>query len=193
MNINELSDSLGVSTDTIDRWVEKFNFEIKKDSRGRKQYTEEVYKMLLAVKSLREQDNGLDTISRKLGIDGAEPGQKIIEENAEVVHEQGTNIAQVIQDSQNYVITALKAELESITELTRAYGAMSHRVGSLEAQLEAEKEKTRLIADTGNKDLNNLKKDMEKGLNEKEREIETLKKENSMLRQKKWWQKIFSS
>jgi DNA-binding transcriptional MerR regulator len=175
MNINEVAKLLNTSIDTLRRWEQKFNLEIKTDSRNRKIFSDEDVKTLRIIKELREQDNGLETITRKLTAINAEDMQKIGNDSAEITTGMQYLCKSDLDEFKNTIT-------ERIDNLSEKYSRASYEVGKLQEKCLHYEEKLLLITNGNNKDISALKNELEKV----KQENDTLKAELETEKRTPW-------
>jgi len=194
MYIKEVAEKLNISVDTLRRWELKLDFDIPVDSRNRKIYSEEHFKLLQNIKDLREQDNGLDTISRKLSIGNAHDRQSIGKDDsnstAYPMHTIGINDLRELE-------TSIISKLDIVDNLSEKLSRASFEVGKLQAEKVALEDKLKLIADSSGKDVNNLNKEIDKIKLDSQLQQEKLNVQIEKLQEelkeksKPWYKKLF--
>lgn len=194
MHIGEVAEKLNMSVDTIRRWELKLNLDIPVDSRNRKKYSEEHFKLLQAIKELREQDNGLSTISRKLNIGYAVDKHMIGNDNPELLaYDRHT----IVKSDLKELETAIISKLDIVDNFSEKLSRASFEIGKLSAEKAALEDKLKLIADSSSKDFSNFTKEIEKLKLENEYQQAKLQKENDFLqhqlqqeKKKPWYKKL---
>jgi DNA-binding transcriptional MerR regulator len=181
MNINEVARKLNISVDTLKRWEKHFNLDVNRDSQGQGFYSDSDLKMFHAIKLLRDNDDS-----------SVRENSELNENNLNTVNDT---------DSLNFLIQEIRGlpenRLSFILDLTEKYARVNYELGSLKAQLETKEHVLSLIADTYNKVITSLKKEIEKKNREieeinlkKDREIEFLQAELVKERNKPWWARL---
>jgi DNA-binding transcriptional MerR regulator len=206
-NITEASEKVGIKESTLRKWEEDFKIDVPRNRRGYREYTEEIIKIFENIKGYKDSNHGENTIIRKLGLHDAfiqseQPGN--LERKEEVI-EVTYNLHESLKDIETSLIARMDDKLDSIMELSEKYSRASYEVGSLKSELksayekidilkEKYEEKLHLITDGSGKDINNLKKDLEKTEFEKQQifeENEKLKAELEKQKSKTLFQKLF--
>ncbi len=189
MNINEVSQILNVGINTLRLWEEHFQLDIKRDSKGRRYYTQEDLKVLQTIKALRDNDNGLNTISRKLQ-----------EEFHEKVEDE-PELEEIIEDDmeeleEKQVIAYFDDKLDKVVELTEKYSEVCYELGKIQAELESTENKYKMLQEISEKDISVLKKEIEKKELENTeliKKIEFLQSELEKERGKTWVKKLMGN
>ena len=202
MYIKEVAEKLNVSIDTIRRWELKLDFDIPVDSRNRKVYSESHFNLLQSIKELRDADNGLDTISRKLSIGNAQDRQSIGKDDSNsTTYPMQTIGIDDLKELENSIIS----KFDIVDSLSEKLSRASFEVGKLQAEkvaledkLQVEKDKNKLIADSSSKDVANLNKEIEKQRLDHASQLETLNRKNEQLKdeldqekKRPWYKKLF--
>jgi DNA-binding transcriptional MerR regulator len=180
MNINDIARKLNISVDTIRRWETHFNLDVIRDSEGHGYYSDSDLKMFHAIKLLRDNEDITDEIPEL-----TEPEINIVND----IH----SLHYLIKEIRNL----LENRLTYILEISEKYSKASYELGNLTAKLETKDHVLSLIADTYNKVINSLKKEIEKKNKEieeinlkKDQELEFLRAELEKERNKSWWTRL---
>lgn len=191
MNIKEVATLTGINTHTLRTWQKYFNIEVPRNPTGYREYSEEIIKKLLAIKALREADNGINTIKNQLGIESI--NINVVKPENIVNPANNENILSTLE-LMNQNINIKLEKLEAVTELAEKYSRATFEIGKLQAEKTAIEEKLLLITDGNNKDITGLKNEVDKLKQENDKirfENETLK--NALEAEKKtpWHKRIF--
>jgi DNA-binding transcriptional MerR regulator len=190
MNINEVSELLTINPETLRKWDKQFNLNVGRNKKGHRNYSQDDINRLIAIKQLRDLDNGIETINRKLNPSWIQDDNKNNpDEPGFMVH----NNQEVISKLDLLVI-----KLDTITDLSEKYARASYEIGSLKATLEAEQQKNKLIVDSSGKDVASLQKEIEKQRLDFESQVEKFRLDNEALKAKfeaeqkrAWYKKLF--
>ena len=199
---------------TLFKYENDFKLNVPRDETGARVYNDAVLEKIKEIIKLREQDNGINTIQRKIGV------HKPSIEDEEKVY-KGVNEPRP-ENEISSKIEALEEKIEItfgnvLEEVKKEYFTMGNKLGMLEAELraerkekeriieEAEKEKRRLYegsmnsVSTLNKDLQRRDKELEmknSEIEEMKEKLSQLEKENKTLvneKLKPWYKKLFGS
>lgn len=141
----EASQLTNIPEPTIKNWLGKLPIPAEKDSAGRWRFGSEALDVLRAIKELREEDRTFETIRRRIGepeMSGDSSGvgasssgandQSSIDERPLAMDERS------LAESLAGVITPQLVEaLRANNDLAEKYAHAAHRIGRLEAELEA--------------------------------------------------------
>lgn len=202
MNIKEVAEKLQISEHTIRNWEKEFNLEIQRDKSNYRSFSDGDIKYFEEIKNLRQEDNGIHTIQKKLGL--FEPYNK--SKSTDIV-DNNANLISTLEMMQKNLITTLENKLDSILELSEKYSRATFEIGKLQALLEAsntEQERVKeqnnkdiiTLLDGHNKDIIALNKDLEKQemyLSVKEKENYDLREALEVEQNKSFWQRLFGS
>lgn len=198
MKINEIAETLNITQNQLRHWEEVFSLKISRDKKNQRFYTDEDLKTFQAIKALRDSDNGLETISRKLNINPILGSDETTDDDINLISSIPKAVETMIRDNQKYIMDTLDSKLNTIVDLSEKYSRASFEIGKLQAELSSSEAKVKLISDTSNKDISGLQKQIEKLAADKDREvekqkleIENLKSELQKEKTKSWWKKIF--
>jgi DNA-binding transcriptional MerR regulator len=127
LTTKEVADQLGVSISTVKNWSSRFAIEKRFDSQGNRRYSEKDIRLFEIVKSLREDDRGYETITRRIR---SEVSLNLAQDN---IGDPGGSIAHVMdfEPFVGQVVTAISANNEIAERLSQA----QYRIGELEATL----------------------------------------------------------
>lgn len=64
----DLAQSIGVPTQTVDAWVEEFCIPYENSQEKQRQYNQDALEILQSIKNLRDQNKGFNTIKQKLSL-----------------------------------------------------------------------------------------------------------------------------
>lgn len=146
--INEAASRLGVGASTLRTWGEKLGVAGTRTSSGKRVYSDEDLAVLEAVKNLRDQDAGWQTIRRHIGEPTAGHGEPEAAHGAPTVAEdQGDGAPTVGRESarNEWTDTADLAEalvprlVEALTaqnDLGERYAKATYQIGKLESDNE---------------------------------------------------------
>ncbi len=201
MKINELAERLNIGEDTLQEWENVFNIDVPRNESNQRIYSEDDLKLFQAIKSLRDNDNGIETIGRKLSIKKIVPvPPQPSEADENITQTIPRTIENLIRDNQKYVMETLDAKLSPIIDLSHNYSFATYEIGKLQAEKEHLEqkatelnEKIKNLLESTNKDFIGFQRQIEKLTTEKNQEIEKLKSENEALKEiinKKWWGKF---
>lgn len=200
MNINEASELLSINPETLRKWDKHFNLNISRNKKGHREYNQEDINTLMAIKQLRDLDNGIQTINRKLN-----PGciQDVNSENSYKESVSSINESQIVSKLDligSELVSRLDYKLDAIVSLAQEHSKATYTIGKLEAEKFSLEDKLKLICDSNNKDISSLQKEIEKMKLDNENQQEKLYRENNQLkaeleeeRKKPWYKKIFRS
>lgn len=193
-SVDEVATQLQVSSQTLHTWEKLFQLSVKRDSRGRRKYTDENIKMLQTIKLLRDADNGTQTINKKLYGDTREA---LKEDTAIFVLEQKNASSMELLLSLQETKQELLNKLDGIVELSEKYARATHIMGTLEADNRRLEERIILLDSGYEKDISSLQKDLEKSQAEKtnleKQNIRLLQENEKFLNElkKPWYKKLF--
>lgn len=197
MKINEIAETLNITQNQLRHWEEVFSLKISRDKKNQRLYTDEDIRTFQAIKALRDSDNGLETISRKLNINPISGLDEITDDNINLMSSIPKAVETMIRDNQKYIMDVLDSKLNTIVDLSEKYSRASFEIGKLQAELSSSESKVKLISDTSNKDISGLQKQIEKitadknnDLEKQKIEIKNLKAELQKEKTKPWWKKI---
>ncbi len=206
-NITEASEKVGVKESTLRKWEDDFKIDVPRNKRGYREYTQEIIKIFENIKGYKDSNHGENTIIRKLSLHDAfmQPDQPENNGIREEVVEVTYSLHESLKDIETSLIKRMDDKLDSIIELSEKYSRATYEVGSLKSQLKSayekidllqEKfdEKLFLITDGSHKDINILKKDLEKSEFEKQQileENEKLKAQLEVQKNKSLFQRLF--
>ena len=210
MHINEIAKELELSPETLRKWEKDFNLVIQRDKLGQRIYDEGHLELFAKIKSMRKK-YGISTINHKIGLNISNEPSKNPEniDNTSIQEMINADVQKAINDALSNGLseitenlsTAIHTELvevnnkiNGLVELAKEYSKSTYRIGQLEAQLEAEKNRSKLLNNSMDKDLENLKKELDKKSQEMEslqRDKETLSLALEQERKKPWYKKIF--
>lgn len=144
LTTSEVAERLDVPQTTIRTWVSQLPIPAKQDSRGRHRFDEDAIAVLEAIKKLRTEDAGYNTIRRVIEPATSSNGEATNIEQEGSVEQRATTdgvgskalVAEVVAE----VVAVIRGENEQAEKYARA----THRIGELEERvraLEAERER----------------------------------------------------
>lgn len=188
MNIKEVTIKTGLNEHTLRKWEKDFKISVPRNDSGYRDYTEETIKKLLAIKALREADNGINTIKNHFQTE--QPIYNL--DNPETILNTGKdeNLIQALDIMQKNLIS----KLDIVDNLSEKLSRASYEIGKLQAEKAGIEEKLLLITDGNNKDITNLKNEIQKLKQENDKlrfGNEALEKELETEKRTAWYKKIF--
>lgn len=151
LSMRQAADKLEVSYSTLKGWLDRLDLNIPRNTRGEYQITSEILTVLETVKALRDQDMGLDTIERKIGPSterhaSGSVGQAIVPEVMNPGSANGSSGSRAdgeplagdgaddgAERLTASIVSAVRSELQVITELSEKYARAAHEIGKLES------------------------------------------------------------
>lgn len=183
MTVEEIIKILNIGKNTLFMWEEHFNIDVKRDSKGRRFYTAEDLKILQTIKALRDNDNGLNTITRMLDDELKEISRRNLEHDQDVDLENDLADGlsnEITQDKNKHIIAYIDDKMDSIIELGEKYSNACLEIGRLQSELKLTENSLKKNQENHQKDLQMLKKEIDK----KDLEIQRLSNDNEFLRKK---------
>lgn len=218
MNTEEFEKAVGIKISTIKKYESDFNLTIPRNDHGNRRYTEtevQIYldlKKELATKTVSEIQKERGIISGNISVNNTNMSPNI-SENISNISQDNTNISvenelaiEKIATRFDTNISEVKSMIESqnnnfviLQEQSNKLSQISYQLGSLEAQLKAEKQahestilkyekEKMLISDYAN----NSRDDLKSQLKYSKDEIEKLRAELQKEKSKTVFQKVFS-
>jgi len=186
-NIDNVSKKLDIATSTIRKWERDFTLSIKRNSKNNRVFHTDDILLLQNIKTLKEQGLSPKEIAFKLNIGVSNHTTMKNSYKSNTGLDQDNNLYTNDKNLSKLVLD----KIDSISDIARDYAKASYRIGQLESQLEAEKEKTLLISDNKEKDIQNVTnelthtaikiKEIMKQNELNQMELEKLKAENQKL------------
>lgn len=141
----EAANKLGVPKSTLHTWLNQLPIPHETDSRGRKLFDAEALAVLEAVKSLRDEDHGYQTIRRKIGGvrepvrdgTGHEPDAGQGERDAHETAPHGLHSDHLADALVPRLVEALTAQ----NDLGERYAKATYQIGKLEADVGHQRER----------------------------------------------------
>jgi len=180
MTVEEIIKILNIGKNTLFMWEEHFSIDVKRDSKGRRFYTAEDLKILQTIKALRDNDNGLNTITRMLDDELKEISRRNIENYQDEDNLDNEISNEINQDKNKNIIAYIDDKMDSIIELGDKYSNACLEIGRLQSELKLTENSLKKNQENHQKDLQMLKKEIDK----KDLEIQRLSNDNEFLRKK---------
>lgn len=185
MIIKEAAKRLQVTNQTIRTWENIFNISVPRDEQNNRIYDESLISLLEYIKELKAQKYDITAIKQALDNKGLNKYNTpdITPLKSDTVKPgnddaPGLDIRDV--NLRNDIKEIVKAEIQNISELSRDYATAAHRIGQLEAQLQAAETQIKLLPAPD--DFYKLQTD-NKVL---QAELEAVRKENEFLKAPAW-------
>lgn len=196
MNINEVSELLKVNPETLRKWDKQLNLNITRNKKGFREYSEDDIQKLQLIKQLRDMDNGIQTINRKLNTGSIQP------ENTDTIKDNDNLPVSNLDLISKQLVSNLENRLSEILDLSEKYSRATFEIGKLQTEnkflmekLQDKDNQIKLIDTSSAKDIDNLKKELDKRdieINQKIKEIELLKEQIQHEKNIPWYKKIFN-
>lgn len=183
MRTKEIIQRLGISKSLLYKYVKDFNLNPVKNHKDQLEFSEIEFNLLDRVVCLRNESNGIDTITKKLNLQ-PENIQEIDKEYPENIPDNSEALINSLQGLEKNLIR----HFDSLKEIVFEYSRATEEIGYLKGKLEAKEDKISLICSGYEKDILSLKNEISK----KNLEIINLREENLTLRDRlnvKWWKK----
>lgn len=193
--ISEIVEKLNLGSEgTVRNWEEAINLQVPHNNKGHRRYTDYELSILSQVKEMREQNIDFTTIAGKLNLTSKSDIAKEVVESPVLLNELTNNLNLMRTE----MTERLDNKLEKFTEISQVYAA-SYKVGSLEPQLQAEKDKLN-VSYSENIELKDNLKVVNQDIARKNKEVleltdklNELEKALSEYKNLAWYKKIFTS
>lgn len=131
LTTTEAAEQLGVSVTTIKSWLNQLPVDREVDSRGRRRIDQDTLNVLEAVKALRGDDCGYQTIRRRLFQET--DGQQSPDEELPSADGQLPD-APLTLDTES-IVTQVIAAIREDNALAEKYARAAHQIGGLEVEV----------------------------------------------------------
>jgi DNA-binding transcriptional MerR regulator len=157
--INDVAEIIEVRIETIRIWCKIFNLQVSRDEKNQRIFSDENIQVLQKIKNWKQEKYSVEKIKDKLIAEYGSFDKPDLSTSSIDLHA----LKEII-----------KSEIEPVLELSEKYSRASFEIGSLKAQLEAEKQKSLLIQ--------NSSAEYQSKLNEKEIALEKYRSESEKAR-----------
>ena len=128
LTTSEAAERLGVPKTTLHTWLNTLPIPSETDSRGRKRLDANALAVLEAVKELRGEDCGYQTIRRRIGTQAGHDGT----EPEHVPNVNGTQPDRAPAVDQDGFLAQVVEVVANQTDLAERYARAAHQIGTLE-------------------------------------------------------------
>jgi DNA-binding transcriptional MerR regulator len=209
MKTKEVIEALNIKKDTLHKWIKDFDLSIQKNDKGNYDFSDNDIEKLKEIINLRGQDNGINTIQKKLDINKPvdKPFINLDKENKQdykpFINENKIN--EMLQNSlisiENSFSDKMDSSIKQMAILSEKLSNYSYKLGSLESENKNLNEKINMITESKNKEISyheNKLSEAEKQRIESEKKIKELEALNNEIaenllkeKNKNWFQRLF--
>lgn len=186
MKTKEVLEKLNIPKSTLHKYISDFSLNIDRNNKNEFDFSDDNIQRLETILKLKNDDNGIQTIQRILGVYEPDMNKNSYEHNQDM---------DTIVNSINH----LESKFSELIDFSKEHSKASYQIGKLEAENRALNEKLSLLTDYSQKDITSLQNEnmklKQESLNQKEKltnEIEELKAQLQAEKNKSFFQRLFN-